>query len=140
MEFIMVPVVLWICVSGTYSLFELYARRKERLLLIEKCGDKLDNMTFNGKIGLPNYMRTSFSSLKIGCLLIGLGLGILVGLMITTELLSDGYDYWKNRELFGAAYGAPVLLFGGAGLLVSFLIENGISKKSPDHKQSDLEV
>jgi hypothetical protein len=104
MEFIFVPLVVWICVSGTYGLFELFARRKERLTIIEKMGDKLDSSLLDGKFNTINMSFKSFSSLKIGCLLAGLGLGLLVGLLITITLYSNDYftgvDNWRiNRYI-----------------------------------------
>jgi hypothetical protein len=139
MDFIMVPLIMWICVSGVYSLFELFVRRKERMFLIEKYG--LNAPVFNGKFRLPNvelpdFASHSFGGLKIGFLLVGLGLGLLVGLMISTELVSDGYNYdnWRDRETFGLAYAASVLLFGGIGLITSFLIETRVNRKRRDQE------
>ncbi|MDR0845317.1 MAG: hypothetical protein LBN71_08850 [Tannerella sp.] len=133
LEFLSVPVIVYICVWGVYSLFELFARRSERMAIIEKFGANLDSSALNGKLVLPNYSgkSVSFSGLKLGCLLTGLGLGLLIGLMITTELLSDGYDpnHWPHRELFSVAFGASALFFGGAGLLVSFIIESKLKRK-----------
>jgi len=133
MEMIGVPLIVWICVSGVYGLFELYARRKERLVIIERMGDKLDSSLLDRQFSGMNFAIKSFSSLKIGCLLIGLGLGLLVGLWIHAAILSNSYytnmDSWRIRDLAGVAYGASVLLFGGIGLLVSFLIETKMDKK-----------
>lgn len=138
MEIIIAPLIVWICVSGVYGLFELFVRRKERMVLIEKLSDKADASSliekFGGKIGIPNYLRASFSSLKIGCLLAGLGLGLLVGVIISMVLTSSGYDIHDHRvqEIYGAAYAASVLLFGGLGLLISFIIEIKMNKKNKD--------
>ena len=83
MDFISVPLVVGIVCAGIYGLFELFVRKRERLAIIEKIGDKLDASAFDGKLGLPNYMRNfSFSSLKAGCLLVLIGLGLLVGFII----------------------------------------------------------
>ena len=66
MDFISVPLVVGIVCAGIYGLFELFVRKRERLAIIEKIGDKLDTSAFDGKLGLPNYMRNfSFSSLKV---------------------------------------------------------------------------
>jgi hypothetical protein len=74
----------------------------------------------------------SFSSLKIGCLLTGLGLGLLVGLLIGLMLHTNscyaGMERWHIVSFTGIANGASVLLFGGIGLLVSFIIENKMKK------------
>lgn len=132
MDFIMVPVVVGIVCAGIYGLFELFVRKKERLAIIEKIGDKLEPSAFDVKIGLPRFASNfSFSSLKVGCLLAGIGLGLLVGFVITAAWTDFNMDNWRHRELIGTAYGASVLLFGGIGLLVAFLVEMKLSKRLP---------
>lgn len=136
MDFISIPLVVGIVCAGIYGLFELFVRKKERLAIIEKIGDKLDASAFEGKMGLPSYVnRFSFNALKAGCLLAGIGLGLLVGFIITTAiaadsglLFSNNWDSWFRRELAATAYGASVLLFGGMGLVVAFVIEMKLSK------------
>ena len=127
MDFIIVPLIVWICVSGVYGLFELFARRGERKAIIEKMGVIPDNSSLYGSFKLLNFSSRSYSSLKIGCLLIGLGLGLLVGVLISV-MLDNSYEKtnWRTTEV---AYGASVLLFGGIGLLVSFIIENRMNKE-----------
>ena len=113
MDFISVPLVVGIVCAGIYGLFELFVRKRERLAIIEKIGDKLDASAFDGKLGLPNYMRNfSFSSLKAGCLLAGIGLGLLVGFIINMCMATNSYydDGWYRHEVAGTAYGASVLL------------------------------
>ena len=43
MDFISVPLVVGIVCAGIYGLFELFVRKRERLAIIEKIGDKLAN-------------------------------------------------------------------------------------------------
>lgn len=133
MDFISIPLVVGIICAGIYGLFELFVRKTERLAIIEKIGDKIDASAFEGKLGLPNYMRHfSFSSLKAGCLLAGIGLGLLVGFIINTCMAANSVSYGDdrfNRELAGTAYGASVLLFGGIGLIIAFVIELKLGKK-----------
>jgi hypothetical protein len=133
-DFMVPPLVMWICVSGVYSLCELYACRKERIMMLERFGEKTPPAALRGKFELPVFTRKSFSGLKAACLLIGLGLGLIVGLMISTQLVSDGYALsGRNyRDLHTVAYAAPVLIFGGIGLLTSFLIENKASRQKPE--------
>ena len=124
MDFISVPLVVGIVCAGIYGLFELFVRKRERLAIIEKIGDKL---------GLPNYMRNfSFSSLKAGCLLAGIGLGLLVGFIINMCMATNSYydDGWYRHEVAGTAYGASVLLFGGIGLIIAFVIELKLGKNN----------
>ena len=122
MDFISIPLVVGIVCAGIYGLFELFVRKRDRLAIIEKIGDKL---------GLPNYMRNfSFSSLKVGCLLAGIGLGLLVGFIINM-CMATNYCYddgWYRNEVAGTAYGASVLLFGGIGLIIAFVIELKLGK------------
>lgn len=132
MDFITAPLVVGFICVGIYGVFELFVRRKERLAIIEKIGDKLDASAFEGKLGLPSYVRKfSFSSLKAGCLLTGIGLGLLVGFFINVTLAVNNTfmeDGWFRGEIAGTAYGASVLLFGGIGLILAFIIEMKIGK------------
>ena len=122
MDFIMVPLIVGIVCAGIYGLFELFVRKKERLAIIEKIGDKLEPSAFDVKIGLPRLATNfSFSSLKTGCLLAGIGLGLLVGFIISVSLTDFNLD--GRRELISTVYGASVLLFGGIGLIIAFVIE-----------------
>ena len=135
MDFIMVPVVCGIFVLGFYKLFELFVCKKERLLIIEKMGEKFTPEMLGNKINLSSVGNASFSALKFGCLFVGIGLGLLVAYLICTATL-EGYAEMPSgrfnrnlQETISVIYGACVLLFGGAGLLTSFLIELKISKK-----------
>ena len=135
MDFIMVPVVCGIFVLGFYKLFELFVCKKERLLIIEKMGEKFTPDMLENKINLSSVGNLSFSALKFGCLFVGLGLGLLVAYLICTTTLEGYAEMSSNRfngnlrETISVIYGACVLLFGGVGLLTSFLIELKISKK-----------
>lgn len=138
-EFITIPLVVGIICAGIYSLFELFVRKKERLSIIEKIGDKLDASAFEGKLSLPNYSmkRYSFSSLKISLFLSGIGLGMIVGFFIFHGLLyqvATG-DYSLRHETGGIIYGACMLLFGGLGLFISFLIESHLIQKEKEKEK-----
>lgn len=134
MDFISVPVVVGIVFYGVYKLFELFVCKNERLKIIDKLGDKFSANDISGKMTLPSYKRSdfSFSTLKGGFLMLGIGLGLLIGFFICTmssrSYLSGNAD-WSAQQIFGIVYGACVLLFGGLGLLVAFIIEMKLSKK-----------
>jgi len=136
LDFISVPLIVGICVAGVYGLFELYARRKERLAIIEKIGNNIDANAFKTQWTLPNLrQKFSFSALKVGCLLMGIGLGLLIGFIIHYNLiisgtLTNGDDCWRYNDLTATAYGASVLLCGGAGLVIAFLIEARTNRKN----------
>lgn len=137
MDFITIPLVVGMITLGIYKLFELFVRKKERLTIIEKAGDKLDASMLQNQISEPIKIFNRFSSgtLKAGCLLLGVGLGLLVGFIIANFVPlgnMNGTNDWQIREAIAVVYGASVLLFGGASLLVAFLIEVRYSKKQAD--------
>lgn len=105
-----------------YKLFELFVGRKERMMIIEKLGDKLTPDTFKNGI----FYRTglfSFGGLRMGCLMIGLGVGLLVGYGIISATQYSYFGGNRPYEVTSVVYGACVLLGGGTGLVISYLIE-----------------
>ncbi len=134
MDFIMVPLVVGIITLGVYKLFELFVRKKERLTLIDKLGDKIDPSLLNNSIPNPVkiFGNLSTGALKAGSLLVGVGLGLIVGLMIAGYGFGfDGreMDNYVTREILGVIFGASVLLFGGLGLLFAFFLEMRYNKR-----------
>ena len=128
MDFIAVPAVVGIITYGIYSLFELFARRKERLALIEKLGT--GNIQGDIKLGKIEF-SSKFSTLKWACLLMGIGLGLMIGYLIGHGTIPFSGDVnWRYERLLGVIYGASVLLCGGLGMLVAFLVEFNLSKKN----------
>ena len=132
-------IVVGIITLGIYKLFELFVGKKERLTMIEKLGDKLDPSMLGNRLSLPLPVGTpfmssspiSFSALKFGCLLLGMGLGLLTGYIICATTVPDYFTErnWRMSELTSLIYGANVLLFGGLGLVVAFIVELKISQK-----------
>ena len=49
MDFILVPLVVGIITLGIYKLFELFVCKKERIIMIEKLGDKFNMGDISGK-------------------------------------------------------------------------------------------
>ena len=133
MDFILVPLVVGIVTVGIFRLFELFVRKKERLAIIDKIGDKFEASQIENKFSFPvaNTGNSMFATLKIACLLLGVGLGLLIGYFICLNSVA-GYSTMELQhnayEISGVVYGASVLLFGGLGLLVAFIIEMKYSK------------
>ncbi len=127
MDFIMVPAVIGIITLGIYKLFELFVRKKERLMIIDKIGDKLTPEILSGKIDFStNIPKLSSSALKFGCLFMGLGIGMLVAFAVHYNFA----DFMESSfQIRSAVYGSCVLLFGGLGLLIAFIVELKVSKK-----------
>ena len=133
-EAIMVPAVCGMFIFGFLKLFELFVCKKERLLIIEKMGDKFTPDMLEHKINFSSVGKFSSTALKFGCLFMGLGLGLLIGYLICSTTL-EGYtnlgdmrDTYNMRETVSIIYAACILLFGGLGLLTAFLVELKINK------------
>ena len=125
LDLIMVPLVCGIFVLGFYKLFELFICKKERLLIIEKMGEKFTPDMLEHKLNFSSIGNMSFSALKFGCLFMGFGLGLLAAFAIHYNFEDFLFKKW---EIQTTVYGASVLLFGGLGLLIAFLIELNINK------------
>ena len=124
-NFIIPPLVFGIVTLGIYKLFELFVCRKERLTIIEKMGEKFTSGMLEHKINFSYIGNSSFSALKWGCLLMGLGLGLLTAFAIHYNFQDFVSKQWDIQSM---VYGASVLMFGGLGLLIAFLIELKINK------------
>ncbi|NJK94190.1 MAG: hypothetical protein HC905_03975 [Bacteroidales bacterium] len=90
--------------TAIYGVVQLFVKRKERIMLIEKGATP------------PPEMKSdflTFSSLKFGTFFIGIGLGILIANILTVSTALD-------QEV---AYFSMVFLFGGLALVIHHLME-----------------
>jgi len=107
---ILVPLAFFALIFASLYV-HLTTRNKERLALIEKGAS-------------PELFKTKsdegsgYGSFKIGLFLIGIATGIVAGYYLN----SAGMD-----EV--AAYFSMIFLFGGIGLVVSFLLQGKFAKK-----------
>ncbi len=137
MDFITIPLVVGMITLGIYKLFELFVKKRERLTIIEKLGDKLDVSVMQTKLSLPVRIegQFNFGTLKVACLLLGVGLGLLVGYFIGLNTI-PGFNFDNSTheayQASGVIYGSSVLLFGGLGLLAAFMVELNYSKKKKE--------
>jgi len=128
------PIITGIVFYFTYKVFDLFVRKNERRAILEKLG-VVQNVNLDALSMINSQFssmpKASFTGLRIGCLLAGIGLGLLVGLLISMMIRTSGLhlEHWDLRELNGIAYPASAMLFGGAGLLISYLIERKVTKK-----------
>lgn len=132
LEGIIIVSVMVVTISITvYGLFELLVRRKERLAIIEKLSEGKNFGQVNGKFNI-SFGSSSFSSwaLRGGCLLIGLGMGLIVGFLLLSAFVSDTGDVTPRiAETASVVYGGSLLLFGGLGLLLAFILEMKYAKR-----------
>lgn len=127
MDFILVPLVVGMITLGIYKFFELLICRRERRMILEKLDanaliEYLKLMPMGLRIGNPVTVRTVSGgvsgALKVGCLLLGIGFGLLFAFMMLNCCSSD-----LSYEMRSVVYGGSVLCFGGIGLIVSFIVE-----------------
>lgn len=114
-------IVVGILCATVYGLFELLIRKKERLAFIEKLSEGKSFGQIEGKFNLS--FGNSFWGLRGGCLLAGLGLGLIMGLIITQS------NNINDSTAESVAYGGSILFLGGLGLLIAFILELKLSKK-----------
>jgi len=106
---ILVPLSFFALVFGSWYVF-VTTRNKERLALIEK-GASPD--LFKTK----SDQNSGYNAFKFGLFLIGIALGIVAG-----YFLNEG---GMEEE---PAYFSMIFLFGGIGLVVSFLLRGKLLK------------
>jgi len=121
-------------VLGIYKLFELFAKRSERILMIEKLAHLCENEEDKEKrlkIRLPFVFDGNFDfwPLRISLLLIGIGAGCLFAFFLQIIYFNGSpiqlYREWASQfhDLIGLVLFASISFFGGIGLLIAFLIE-----------------
>lgn len=127
MDFISIPVTFGIGAFAFYKLIELFVRKKERLMILEKISQlenvNTENLNLARLFGEGKMFKSQFLSLRIGSLLMGLGLGLLVGFIIVSTSGNISNVSYEMRETMSVIYGASTLLFGGLGLVIGFLVE-----------------
>ena len=118
-------------VLGIYKVIELFARRRERLNLIEKLSVRVEQGECPLPVLLDNPNRGAWS-LRIALLFIGVGIGCLLSIFTSfwTEMLNHGLNQVLNRHYMQTFVNfACIAIFGGLGLLTSYLIELRQSRK-----------
>lgn len=97
-------------VFGIFYVF-VTTRNKERMSLIEKGADA--SLFNTGKEGQKSWFNWNKVTLKLGMLLMGVGVGIIAGSILDS----------MNIMEHGADYTSMVFLFGGFSLVLFYLID-----------------
>ena len=136
--------IIGFIILGIYKLFELFVRKSERLLIIEKIVSLCEKEDSDEriKIQLPsisgNDSNFGFWPLRISLLLIGVGAGCLLAFFIQIIYFNGSsislYRDWVHqfRDLITLINFASISVFGGIGLLIAFLIEQKMKIKKQD--------
>lgn len=123
----------------TYKIFELYARRKERMAIIEKLSNGIDPQILKNQFSMPVYKDGNYGSwaIRIGLLLVGVGLGVVIAAIV--DLLAvgptgDNHEFHEFRNTISVLYPACASVFGGLGLVIAYFIENKNNKSKKEVK------
>jgi hypothetical protein len=133
--------VVGFLVLGVYKLVELFARKSERMALIEK----LSAIHSDAPLKFPTvYFENQQAGLwpiRISLLLVGIGIGCTVAYIVhliicsSYSVINEGgnlpWDLRVNR-LVDMVYFASISMFGGAGLFIAFLIERKEARKTKE--------
>lgn len=137
MGYITAVLIIAILTYGFYSFCELLVRRKERLAMIEKMIVNADNFGFKQLPGLPQSIKGSSKiALSIGCLFIGVGVGLVLACLIDISMYDSAAidNLYERRKVFDILYPALATNFGGIGLMVSYFIERKHLLKDKENK------
>ena len=110
MDALLIPIVFFALTFATLYVY-LTTRNKERLALIEKGADP---SLFKQKVESGN----GYGIFKLGLFCIGIALGIIAGYFLNDSGMDEG-----------PAFFSMIFLFGGIGLVVSFLLQGRFEKK-----------
>jgi hypothetical protein len=107
--FMMIGVIVWVSVT---------TRHKERMTLIEK---GLNPSEYEGlkAFKAQGLFSNPMASLKWGMVMVSLGLGLLVGFIISYAMIEED----KGFIIFSCLF-----IFGGAGLILYYLVAAGKAK------------
>jgi hypothetical protein len=129
----LVPVFICLVIFGAiYKSIELFVHRQERLRLIEKIAEVGSLDVSNLLDSFRRIKPQNYWSLRVACLCIGISIGYLVGLCILANILGIG-NLSNDCTLQQVIYPSCICLFGGIGLLVSYIIEH----KDARHEHND---
>lgn len=128
-----------------YVVVVMLLNRRERRTIIGLLGDKVTPEMLNRQQPLPWFGTPSISpdatrrsrgygALRAACLFIGVGLGLIVALFLNMSIAANSVIFERLNGLWQVGgisiiYVAGMLLCGGLGLLVAFIIENHSKKR-----------
>ncbi|MCM1312377.1 MAG: hypothetical protein NC206_04695 [Bacteroides sp.] len=128
MSWLSAPICTFVVFWFIYLVFELFVRRDERRMLIEK-------IVPSGKIDISKYLSPYISSLdfgmsrnvnrnnalRTGLLMIGIGAGLLLGFFLNSLASTRGWDsYWETTSII---YTSCVCLCGGVAFIIAYNLE-----------------
>ena len=136
-DLIITPLVFLIVAFFLYKFFELIICRKERRMIIERMdpASLLDYAKISGlRVGggvpseSPRPRHAAAWPLRIGAVLVGLGLGAVGGRILAVNVCLN----YSNTDIVAGC----VLFMGGLGLLIAFIVEYKLYDQRDDKPQA----
>lgn len=136
-DLIITPLVFLIVAFFLYKFFELIICRKERRMIIERMDPaslldyaKISGLRVGGGVPFvsPRPRHAAAWPLRIGAVLVGLGLGAVVGRILAANLCLN----YSNTDIVAGC----VLFMGGLGLLIAFIVEYKLYDQRDDKSQA----
>ncbi|WP_410221735.1 DUF6249 domain-containing protein [Pedobacter sp.] len=107
----LIPITLFLSIAIVAFAFRYFINR-EKMAMIERGIDP----------GIAKSIPKPFLSLKTGLLLVGLGLGLLVAMICVRVSFGSSLSGQEPLQVTAIYFGC-VLVFGGLGLIVSYVVE-----------------
>lgn len=117
MNGILVPIALFL--GGFAMVFGIrYLANKEKMAMIERGINP----------GIGKSAPKPYLSLKFGLLLVGLGIGLLVAFTVVRSMFGGEMTHAEASQAVAVYFGC-LGVFGGLGLIISFLVEKKAIEK-----------
>lgn len=128
MNWLVAPLCTFIVFWFVYLVFELFVRRDERKMLIEKMvpSEESDVSKFlpprisRFDLGIFQKVHRNYG-LRIGLLMIGIGVGLLSGFLL--DSFSSAYPGNRDWQTPSIIYTACVCLCGGVAFVIAYVLE-----------------
>lgn len=133
----LIPICIFYIVSYfCYQIIALFVQRKERLALINRALEvehAASSRALQELMTLLTKRSQSFNWLRIGFVLIGVGIGVVAGMVMTplfTDCLSTLLEGTRMlNEGVSLCWLSMAAIFGGISLILSYVLESKIIKK-----------
>lgn len=145
MQEIMAMVIVATIAYAIYKLFELFARRKERMAMIEKLSAGLDPQLLQNQLSpikIPVYrdLMSNSWAIRIGLLLMGVGLGIIIAIVVDLAISPYNGDrelYYQYQRTIDILYPSCAAVFGGVGLVIAYFVEKKDNRKNSHNQENN---
>ncbi len=129
MDWIVIPANMLIVFGVIYKVFELFVRKDERKMIINKI-EEIKGVDLSGtNLNMGNGRGNKFLPLRIGMLVLGVGMGCFMAVLSMSVFLPSMKDLLGSYYVREMLSGACICFFGGLALVISYIIEHNARRK-----------